>query len=556
MSTGEYGASRLAHRVHTHTPIVYTHAVSELEHNQDDAGANQSKWAIRHDYPKEGSTTFIIVDNGKGMINASSILNPSTHSRTSDESIGGKGVGAFISMLSLKPARMTVTTRPKSGEQIATQLIVNPAAMITKVKNRYAIDGDVKLSKIIEDKYIIRGLTEDTQELRRIVDWGKDAKIGIDEVDQFIEQIEIGNMSGTVIQMIWDNESLCPFEADDPWKPIIKKWKYERKFADNISISFYNNNDTVELGSHVPFNGIGEFVPLNLPIVLCENNNTNKHVFVHMCGKILKLRDNPTCDGPICTQEFYDDAIQASETTTNLTFRTCLVSQTFVDTQARELDLCKFDLKKPVIETSKVILGIGSIQYSAELSSLSYLKCPEPFNPRSSFIIPKSEYKRFGVTGNKSTPNLKAPEKGEGVDNLLKHLIKPLYKYGRYKFKKYSSKKLCCLRRSDANKIIKEGICTEDDMNTFEKELFKVIVYSNTRGTCNQIPPSIKKLILTDDNPAAASNIETTSYEDVTEDEYVTEDEDEYVTDDEDVTVDEDATEDESHHSSSGNRWH
>ena len=96
-----------------------------------------------------------------------------------------------------------------------------------------------------------------------------------------------------------------------------------------------------------------------------------------------------------------------------ITIKLALISVEDAKIQQKDLQLATInDLKVPVIETPRCILGISRAIFDKRLMTHHLFKTSYQLNPRLSFCIEDtSKYKKFGVTSNKDIPNLEKPDK-------------------------------------------------------------------------------------------------------------------------------------------------
>ena len=353
--------------------------------------------------------TITRLDNGGGMNNVDVYIDPSNS--TTKKNLNGNFLkGMFNSSMSLHPKRQMVISR--GSQKKANSLIFYPQDMLKMVfeglvQDKTFNDLDIELDTLIEHEY------QDHPNPKTVINWDELKTKNGDIINEEILKIKNGGR-GTIQIQKWEKD--CPLT-----KEIIEKYnnclRYKKK---NFTPTYIFNNKVfnIEKNCFIP----NDYSIIDFGIQFLYDNEKFEKLFVKLPNdKIIYCKKNETnmsdyCEeGEIC----FDQHIK---------FKIALVSSEFALKQKTDLNINFIgELKRPIIETSNCLLGIGKVVYSTAYNHSHLFNCSENIHPRSSFQIPSNLYKKFGVGGNKDKPNLSCPD--IEIKKLLANFVKPLYKY-------------------------------------------------------------------------------------------------------------------------------
>lgn len=431
MATNTIGSSTLAHRIHTNVNTDNLSSNKEYMDNQEDAilsyieemGEPRGETKVSNGYKpiiithierEEGKVIITRLDNGRGMNNVDVFIDAS-NSTTKKEKIGHFHQGMFNSTFSLKADTDIIISR---GSQLkANGLYLYPKKMVEKVEEGLKA-GEMfsSLNALIARFYVTNKRDSDDIPFEKRINWDElSTKTGT-MINEEILKIKNGSR-GTIQQQIWEEN--CPITPES-MKKYNNSLKYKRKEFTPTYI-FNNNKFEIKTKCYVP----KKYSVIKFPIKIKYNGNKGKLYIKITDDEFLFCNKSETSLILINKKEAEDIKFDDK-----ITIKVALISVEDAKIQQKELEIDNItDLKVPVVETKRCILGISRTIFDKRLMSQHLFKVSGQLNPRVSFCIEdNSQYKKFGVTSNKDIPNLENPE-DKMVKKLLLNFVEPLYKY-------------------------------------------------------------------------------------------------------------------------------
>ena len=424
MATNTIGSSTLAHRIHTNVNTDNLSSNKEYMDNQEDAILSYMEETkgekkgykpiiITHIEREEGKVIITRLDNGSGMDNVDVFIDASK-STTKKEKIGHFHQGMFNSTFSLKADTDIIVSR---GSQLkANSLKLYPKKMVEKVeeglKNNKLFNS---LDTYLTDYLIEKKCDGEDIPMDKRIKWDELLTKSGSIINEQILKIKNGSR-GTIQQQIWEEN--CPITQKSMEK-YNNSLKYKRKEFTPTYI-FNNNKFEIKTKCYVP----KKYNVLKFPIKIKYNGNKGKLYIKATDNELLFCNKSDTS---LISINKEDEDIKFDD---KITIKLALISVEDAKIQQKDLQLSAiYDLKVPVIETKRCILGISRTIFDKRLMTHHLFKTSGQLNPRLSFCIEDNDkYKKFGVTSNKDIPNLENPE-DKMVKKLLLNFVEPLYKY-------------------------------------------------------------------------------------------------------------------------------
>ena len=440
MATNTIGSSTLAHRIHTNVNTDNLSSNKEYMDNQEDAilsymeetkgetkGETKDTYKpiiITHIERKDDKVTITRLDNGRGMDNVDVFIDAS-NSTTKKEKIGHFHQGMFNSTFSLKADTDIIVSR---GSKLkANSLKLYPKKMVEKVEEGLKKDEMFNsLDTYLTNYLIVKNSDGKDIPTDKRIKWDKLLTKTGTLINKEILKIKDGSR-GTIQQQIWEEN--CPITPESMEK-YNNSLKYKRK---EFTPTYIFNNEKFEIKTKCYFPK--KYNVLKFPIKIKYNGNKGKLYIKVKDDEFLFCNKSDTSLILINKEELKDVKFDDK-----ITIKLALISVEDAKIQQKDLQLSAiYDLKVPVIETKRCILGISRTIFDKRLMTHHLFKASGQVNPRLSFCIEDNhKYKKFGVTSNKDIPNLENPE-DKMVKKLLLNFVEPLYKY---LIKKYAHGKI------------------------------------------------------------------------------------------------------------------